>query len=94
MEQKKHSTGNRLRKARRRMGYSQLDVMRALGLKSTSRICRWESGKELPSVSNAIRLSRLYRTLINDLFPDIDAEAVQEIQAWMQEDMKRKNKPP
>lgn len=60
--------GKQLRKHRRLSGYSQSDVARKLNLKSTTIISRWERGLALPSLENALRLSALYKVLVNDLF--------------------------
>lgn len=53
-----------------RAGYSQKDVATILGFKSVNRISEWENGKRLPGLSNAIRLSILYRIMVDALFID------------------------
>jgi len=59
---------NNLRKHRLLMGYKQNEVAKLLGLKSSSRISRWEKGLAMPSVENLIKLSALYATLMNELY--------------------------
>lgn len=61
---------NLLRKYRKVRGLNQKQVAKILGLKSSSRICMWESGKKLPNVLNLLKLSVLYRTLIDGFFID------------------------
>jgi len=50
------------------MGYSQKEVAKIFGFKSTSRISRWERGISMPSVKNLLKLSVLYCTLPNELY--------------------------
>jgi transcriptional regulator with XRE-family HTH domain len=50
------------------MGFSQQDVMRFLKLDSTSMISRWERGVSMPSGINLLKLSLLYKTLVNELY--------------------------
>lgn len=59
---------NSLKKHRLLMGYKQNEVAKLLGLKSASRISRWEKGLAMPSVENLIKLSVLYATLMNELY--------------------------
>lgn len=63
--------GRNLRTHRRLMRLSQTDVAQKLHLKSSAIISRWERGKALPSLENALRLSVLYKTLVNELFWDL-----------------------
>jgi len=69
--------GNRLRKHRRLMGYSQLEVAKRLGHKDTALISRWENGITLPGTVNVMHLSRLYRTLVNELLLELDQQSVE-----------------
>ena len=64
---------NRLRKYRKIMGYTQKQVAIFLGLgeNNASRISRWEQGIALPSLQNVLKLSILYRTLVNQLYYDL-----------------------
>lgn len=71
---------NRLRKYRRIMGYSQVEVARMLGLKSKGRISEWESGRRLPGIRNLIKLSILYRTLIDHLYYDLREAILQDFE--------------
>lgn len=66
--------GKKLRKHRKLMGLSQVDVAKELHLKSSAIISRWERGITQPSLDNALRLSALYKTLVNELFWDLFTE--------------------
>jgi transcriptional regulator with XRE-family HTH domain len=61
---------NQLRRYRKIRGLTQGHVAKVLGLKSTSMISRWEHGRCLPSFHNIIRLSVIYRTMMDALFFD------------------------
>lgn len=58
----------RLWKNRKQAGLTQLQVAKILGLHSPSQVHRWEKGKRLPNLTQAIQLSCLYQRLVNDLF--------------------------
>ena len=68
------------------MGYSQRQVAALLGLKSASRISEWELGERFPSIKNLIKLSILYRTLIDHLYYDV-REAIRQ-------DLEQRNRKP
>jgi transcriptional regulator with XRE-family HTH domain len=61
---------NRLRKYRKLMGYSQMEVALKLGYSSTSQVSRWEEGLAMPSAINLLKLSIIYGRLPNDLYFD------------------------
>jgi len=63
--------GKQLRRYRRLMGFSQTEVAEKLRLKSSAIISRWEQGVSLPSLDNALKLSVIYKTLVNELFWEI-----------------------
>ena len=65
---------NNLKKHRKVMGYTQLEVAHLLELKSTTRISRWERGLSLPNSINLIKLSIIYRTFPNELYFDLSVE--------------------
>ena len=70
---------NRLRKYRLMMGYKQKDVARLLGIKSQSKISRWEKGLSTPSLKNLFQLSALYKTLCDALYFDFFKETREEV---------------
>jgi len=56
------------------MGYSQEDVRKYLKLKSTGMISRWERGATMPSGKNLLKLSVLYKTVVNNLYYTLSKE--------------------
>ena len=56
------------------MGYSQEDIRRKLGLKDTTMISKWESGRKMPSGENLLKLSVLYKTLVNEFYYGLTKE--------------------
>ncbi len=64
--------GKRLRKHRRLAKLSQTALARKLHLRSTAMISRWESGETMPSLENAMKLSKMYKVFLNDLFWEFD----------------------
>jgi len=68
----KTMTGNNsLWVARNRMGFSQIRVARALGLKRSSVLSRYEHGTRVPSLVNALKLEIVYRTPVAYLFDSL-----------------------
>ena len=61
---------NRLKMHRKMMGYKQKEVAQLLGLYNTSPLSEWENGITIPNSHNLIKLSILYRTYINELYPE------------------------
>jgi len=70
MEQGTRPIPNRLLLHRRLRGYRQRDVAKILGMYDVLSLRHWEQGKSLPSTANLIKLSILYRTFPNDLYPE------------------------
>jgi transcriptional regulator with XRE-family HTH domain len=70
---------NLLRKYRRARGLKQKEVARILNFKSQSRISRWEKGLCLPTFRNVIRLSIVYRVMVDAIFSDLYSSTKQEI---------------
>ena len=56
------------------MGFSQEAVKKHLKLKSTAMISRWERGVTMPSGENLLKLSILYKTLVNELYYTLSKE--------------------
>jgi len=55
-----------LREIRKKMGYSQEEVAKQLGIHNTT-YGNWELGKTEPDIENLKKLSKLYRTSIDEL---------------------------
>jgi len=73
---RKHFHNGNTRIFRKRMGYTLKDVAWIFELKNTSQLSRWEKGTSIPSGENMLRMSILYRTLMNGFFAD---EVVKEL---------------
>ncbi len=70
---------NLLRKYRKVRQLRQKDVAKILGLRSASRISRWEKGLCMPSAMNLLRLSVVYRVMVDAVFPDLLRSLRQEL---------------
>ena len=82
---------NCLKKHRRLMGFSQEEIKKHLKLKSTSMISRWEHGQSMPNGRNLLKLSVLYKTLVNDLYYSLSKELQTELFS-AEAEAKKKNK--
>src|SRR5258708_33156657 len=71
MDQHKHQNQNRLLIYRRRMGFSQRQVARLLGLKGTSMLSRYEHSRSLPPLPTAFCLGIILRVPVEFLFPGL-----------------------
>lgn len=70
---------NNLRKYRILMGFRQSDVAERLGIKNNTLISRWERGVTMPSAENLLKLSKLYKTLVDQLYYDLGKEFEKEL---------------
>ncbi len=71
MKDQREHLNNCLRKQRRLRGLRQSDVAEILGLRGTGMISRWEQGVCLPDSLNMLKLSIIYRTLVDGLFIEL-----------------------
>ena len=91
MEQdKKQPIPNRLKMHRKMMGYKQKEVAKLLGLFNSSPLSEWENGNKIPSSHYLIKLSILYRTYINELYPEYFQELREDLHSKEFEIFKRK----
>jgi len=56
------------------MGYSQVSVAKLMGLYDSVSISQWEKGLLLPNTLNLIKLSLIFRTFPNELYPELFSE--------------------
>lgn len=61
---------NNLREHRKRLGLTQKQVAESLET-DPDWISHWENGDALPNLISAMRLSKLYKTPLDDLFADL-----------------------
>jgi DNA-binding XRE family transcriptional regulator len=80
---------NRLWIARKRLGLGQKNVARLLGHGTTSVISEYETGRVLPGLRTAIKLSVIYGMPVPELFGPLlhevcdEVEAVRKQSPWM-----------
>jgi len=74
------SLNNRLRTTRRKRGLSRKKLAALLGHKTTSQLCRWEQGTQIPTLAHALLLSYHLQMPIELLFQGLRDELVSPIQ--------------
>lgn len=62
---------NLLRRYRKERGLTQNEVAKLLGMKNKTRVSEWENGNGFPNLINAVRLSIIYRVMIDAIFIDL-----------------------
>lgn len=82
---------NLLRKYRRIRGLNQKEIAAILGLRDASLISRWEKGRRIPSLMNAIRLAILCRSMVDALFFDHVRALREEIRGREEKIIQKKN---
>ena len=80
MRRPRHENLNGLWIARKKVGLGQKSVARLLGHKSTSPISEYETGRLLPSLRTALKLSVIYQTPLPDLYAPLYREIEQEVE--------------
>lgn len=68
MKTNPRSFGLKLSRLRKAQGWSLGDLAGRLGLESRSYVQHWESGRNLPSAPNAIKLAKVFKTTVEKLF--------------------------
>lgn len=76
---------NRLRMFRLERNLRPKDVAEILGLKFTSQLSQWESGKSLPTLISAFKLAGTYHVVVEDLYRPLFNKAREEIAPKMRE---------
>lgn len=64
----------RIRELRERIGISQSELARRMGVKHTS-VIQWETGKAMPAAAKLPKLALILRVEIGDLFEAPSASA-------------------
>jgi transcriptional regulator with XRE-family HTH domain len=64
----------------RRAGLDKSPVARLLGIKSRSPISEYETGRLLPNLRTALKLSAIYAVPVNELYGSLYGEIKQEIE--------------
>ena len=66
--------------SRKKSGLGQKSVARLLGIKSRSPISEYETGRLLPNLRTALKLSAIYAVPVNELYGSLYGEIKQEIE--------------
>jgi transcriptional regulator with XRE-family HTH domain len=74
------SLANRLWTTRRKRGLSRKRLAGLLGHKTTSQLCRWEQGTQVPTLAHALLLGYLLQMPIEILFQGLRHELVARMQ--------------
>lgn len=74
-------------------GYSQRQIAKKLGITSTTIIGRWEQGLAYPDLQNLIKLSVIYKTLIDQLYPDLRTSIIKDLSLKDMKDLNDINPP-
>lgn len=64
----------RIRELRERLGISQSELARRMGVKHTS-VIQWETGKTMPTADKLPRLASILEVTIDELYGDHGASA-------------------
>ena len=70
---------NELVRYRKRMKFTQLQVMSILGWKNKKGLCRIESGNVTPTLVTAFKLAIIYRVPVEFLFAALHRELLEQI---------------
>lgn len=63
----KYFFGENLKYLRNKYGAEQIDVANMTGMKSTSAISEWESGKRIPPIGSIATIAKMFNVSIDDL---------------------------
>jgi transcriptional regulator with XRE-family HTH domain len=74
------SLANRLWTTRRKRGLSRKRLAGLLGHKTTSQLCRWEQGTQVPTLAHALLLGYLLQMPVEILFQGLRATLVSRMQ--------------
>jgi transcriptional regulator with XRE-family HTH domain len=85
MTPRSSSLANRLWTTRRKRGLSRKRLAGLLGHKTTSQLCRWEQGTQVPTLAHALLLGYLLQMPIEILFQGLRNELVNRMQRHHEE---------
>ena len=68
MEARNTAIPNRLKLHRKMSGLTQRQVAQLLGFQSVTQLSQWESGADMPSGGNLLKLGIIYNTYPNELY--------------------------
>jgi transcriptional regulator with XRE-family HTH domain len=83
---------NALRYHRKILGLTLKEVAKMLKHKNVSRLSKWEHGISAPNLHNLLKLSIVYKTLIDQFYPEIRAALLKKLSTKSKESFKSKTK--
>ena len=75
---------NRLWITRIKRGLARKKLAGLLGLRTTSQLCRWEDGSQIPTLQNALLVSYLLQMPVEFLFKGLRDDLVGQVEARRQ----------
>jgi len=69
MNKRKTIVPNNLKLYRLKSGLTQRQVAELIGVNNEERVCHWEKGRNVPNALNLIRLTKIFKTKSDDLYP-------------------------
>ena len=72
---------NHLAHYRKRMKFTQLQVLSILGWKNKKGLCRIESGNVIPTLTTALKLAIIYRVPVEFLFQNLHRQTLEQMRA-------------
>jgi transcriptional regulator with XRE-family HTH domain len=79
--QHKQIVTNRIWRYRKQQQLSQRQVAVMLTHKKTTQVSRWENGEKIPTLTNALKLSCIFKVPVETLFPDLAAAIRKTVEA-------------
>ncbi len=83
---------NTLRYHRKILGLTLKEVAKMLKHKNVSRLSKWEHGISTPNLQNLLKLSIVYKTLIDQFYPEIRAAILKRLSTKSKESSKSNTK--
>ena len=71
---------NQLRRYRKKAGFTQRELAKLIGHKTTAHISRYESGAKLPSLLTALKICSALGTLVEVAFGDMNLPIMDEVE--------------
>lgn len=59
---------NKLKELRSANNLTLKEVAKVLNLRSENRLCRWERGQSYPSLVNLMKLSKVYKVPVDEIY--------------------------
>ena len=70
---------NQLRRFRKQAGFTQRELAKLIGHKTTAHISRYENGAKLPSLLTALKICAAIRSLVEVVFGDLHDKVSEQV---------------